>query len=232
MKSLLVLATAFAASANLFAAGLDDVKGAAQKLAATDNYSWTQSMESTQFSPPPSHGKTEKGGFTYLKFSMRDNTVEAYVKGGKGAIKTEDGWQSLEEAANASGDNGPSRFMARRMQNLKVPAAEAEDLAAKAKDLAKTDTVYAGDLTEDGAKSLLTFGGRRGGQVPEPRNAKGSVKFWVKDGMLTKYQYKVQGTVKNRDGEDMDVDRTTTVEIQDVGSTKVAVPDAAKGKIS
>ena len=118
------------------------------------------------------------------------------------------------------------------MQNLKVPAVEAEGLAAKSKDLTKTDNVYAGDLTEEGAKSLLTFGGRRGGQAPEPRNAKGTVKFWVKDGVLTKYQYKVQGTVKNRDGKDMDVDRTVTIEIQDVGATKVTVPDEAKGKIS
>jgi hypothetical protein len=231
MKSLLVIATALAATANLFAAGLDDVKSAAQKLAASDNYSWTQSMESTQFSPPPSHGKTEKGGFTYMKFAMRDNTVEAYVKGGKGAIKTEDGWQSLDEAANASGDNGRFRFMARRMQALKVPAAEAEDLATKSKELTKTEGVYAGDLTEEGAKSLLAFGGRRGGQAPEPRNAKGTVKFWIKDGVLTKYQYKVQGTV-TFNGEDRDVDRTTTVEIQDVGATKVTVPDEAKGKIS
>ena len=52
MKSLFVLATALAASANLYAAGLDDVKNAAQKLGATDNYSWTQTIESTQFSPP------------------------------------------------------------------------------------------------------------------------------------------------------------------------------------
>ena len=89
---------------------------------------------------------------------MRDNTVEAYVKGGKGAIKTEDGWQTLEEAANASADAGPARFMARRMQNYKAPAAEAEDIATKTKELTQTEGVYAGDLTEDGAKSLLMFG--------------------------------------------------------------------------
>ena len=49
--------------------------------------------------------------------------------------------------------------------------------------------------------------------------------------MLTKYQFKVQGTV-TRDGKDRDVERTTTVEIQDVGATKITVPEEAKGKIS
>jgi hypothetical protein len=224
-----------AASTPLLAAdstGKDDVKSATEKLAAADNYGWTTTVESAQFTPGPSHGKTEKGGFTYVDFSMQDNTIKAVVKDGKGAIKTEDGWQSLVDAAKESGDGGfnPRVFLARRMQNYKLPAVEAQDLASKAKDLAKSNDVYSGDLTADGVKSLMTFG-RRGGQGPSVANAKGSVKFWIKDGVLTKYQFNVQGTI-NRNGEDMDIDRTTTVEIKDVGTTKVTVPDEAKGKIS
>jgi hypothetical protein len=236
MKSLIILATTLAASTTLLAAdstGIDDVKSAAQKLTAADNYSWTTTMESPQFSPGPSHGKTEKGGYTYVDFSMQDNTIESVVKGGKGAIKTEDGWQSLADAAKDNGEGGfnPRMFLARRMQNYKAPAVEAEDLAGKAKDLAKSDNAYSGELTEEGAKSLMTFGRRGGGQGPAISNAKGSVKFWIKDGVLTKYQFKVQGTI-NRNGEDMDIDRTTTVEIKDVGTTKVTVPEEAKNKMS
>jgi hypothetical protein len=84
---------------------------------------------------------------------------------------------------------------------------------------------------EAGAKELLTFCGRRGGNAPEPKNAKGSVKFWVKDGLLAKYELKLQGTM-NFNGEDRDIDRTTTVEFKDVGTTKVDVPEAAKKKLS
>jgi hypothetical protein len=58
------------------------------------------------------------------------------------------------------------------------------------------------------------------------------VKFWIKNGLLTKYQLKVSGTMKNRDGEDMDMERTTTVEIKDVGATKITVPDEAQKKMS
>ena len=68
-------------------------------------------------------------------------------------------------------------------------------MAGKTKDLKKDGEAYASDLTEAGAKELLSFGGRRGGNAPEPKNAKGSVKFWVKDGLLAKYELKLQGTV-------------------------------------
>ncbi len=48
------------------------------------------------------------------------------------------------------------------------------------------------------------------------------MKFWIKDGILVKYQYHVSGTV-SFNGNDRDVDRTTTVEIKDVNSTKIDV---------
>jgi hypothetical protein len=233
MKTLTILAATLGVSGTLLAAdSTDDVKGAAQKLGAADNYSWTTTVESSQFSPGPSHGKTEKGGWTYVDFSMQDNTIEAVVKDGKGAIKTEEGWQSLTDAAKDNGEGGfnPRMFMARRVQNYKAPAVEAEELAGKMKDLSKAENVYSGSLTDEGAKSLLTFGRRGGRQAPPVSKAKASAKFWVKDGLLTKYQYKVEGTIKNRDGEDMDVDRVVTVDVKDVGTTKVTVPDEAKKK--
>jgi hypothetical protein len=36
----------------------------------------------------------------------------------------------------------------------------------------------------------------------------------------------------NFNGNDVDVDRTTTTEIKDLGTTKVVVPEAAKKKLS
>jgi hypothetical protein len=162
--------------------------------------------------------------------SFGDNTTEAFVQGGKGAVKSPDaGWESLADLA-ANTDPGPRRFLVRRLQNFKAPAAEVTDLTDKAKELKKEGDAYSSDLTEAGAKDLLAFGGRRGGNAPEPKNAKGSVKFWTKDGMLSKYEVKVQGSV-NFNGEDRDIDRTTTVEIKDVGTTKIDVPEAAKKKM-
>lgn len=211
----------------------DHVTAAAKKLADT-SYGWKQTMDlgpNAQFTPGPTEGKTDKDGYIWLSSSFRDNTIEAVKKGEKIVVKTDDGWQSADEAG---GDGGfsPARFMSRRMQNLKTPAAEVEDLVAKTKDLKKDDGVYSGDLTDEGAKEQLSQGfGRRGGQASPPAEAKGSVKFWVNDGALTKYELKVSGK-REFNGETRDIDRTTTVEIKDVGKTKVELPDEAKKKLS
>jgi hypothetical protein len=91
--------------------------------------------------------------------------------------------------------------------------------------------VYTSDLTEEGAKTLQTFrpSGSDGG--PSVSDAKGSVKFWLKDGALIKYEFKLKGLIKFGDNE-FPNDRTTTVEIKDVGTTKVEVPEGAKKKLS
>jgi hypothetical protein len=240
MKSLLICSTTLLAAVSLMAADKDDVTSAAQKLGDADNYSWTSTMEGGQNTPAPSHGKVQKDGLTWIDMTRGDNTTEAYAKGGKGAVKTDDGWEALDLTATPArggggggGGGNAGRFMGMRLRNLKAPAAEVADIVGKTKELTKADDTYAGDLTEEGAKSLLTMGGGRrggGGQAPTVSDAKGSVKFWIKDGVITKYQVKVSGTV-TRNGNDRDVDRTTTVEIKDVGTTKITVPDEAKSKL-
>ncbi len=208
----------------------EDVTAAAKKLGDKGNYSWKSTMEAGNFNGS-TDGKTDKEGLVCLSMTFGDNTTEAYLQGSKGAVKAADqDWESMSELANST-EPGPRRFLVRRLQNYKAPAAEAADLAAKAKELKKDGDVYSGDLTEAGAKELMSFGGRRGGNAPEPKNAKGSVKFWTKDGVLSKYELKVQGAI-NFNGEDRDIDRTTTTEVKDVGTTKIEVPEAAKKKMS
>jgi len=246
MKSLLLCSTTFLAAASLVAADKDDLTSAVQKLADADNYSWTITVEGGQNAPGPSHGKTQKDGLIWIDMTRGDNTTEAFAKGGKGAVKTEDGWEAVDLTAaparggggGGGGGNNPARFMGMRLRTLKAPAAEAADIIGKTQDLTKADDAYSGALTEEGAKSLLTMGrGRRGGgaggaggQAPTVSDAKGSVKFWIKDGAISKYQIKVSGTV-TRNGNDTDVDRTTTVEIKDVGTTTITLPDEAKSKL-
>jgi len=207
----------------------EDVTAAAKNLGDKGNYSWKSTMEAGNFNGT-TDGKTDKDGLVSLSMTFGDNTTEAYVQGSKGAVKAPDrDWESLSELANST-EPGPGRFLVRRLQNFKAPAAEAADLAAKAKELKKEGDVYSSELTEAGAKELMSFGGRRGGNAPEPKNAKGAVKFWTKDGVLSKYELKVQGTI-NFNGEDRDIDRTTTTEVKDVGTTKIEVPEAAKKKM-
>ena len=225
-----------------------DVKAAAKKL--SNNYSWKSTSESAgggggggnrNRMGGPTEGKTD-AGITQLSMTRGENTVEAVLKGEKGAIKTEEGWKSLSEAAAAGGDaggggggggrGGAARFTARTLQSYKAPATEAEDLIGKAKDLKKDGDAYAGTLGAEDVKALMSRGFRRPGtDAPEVADAKGSVKFWTKDGALSKYQYNVQGKMTFNNN-DVEINRTTTVEIKDVGTTKLNVPEEAKKKLS
>jgi hypothetical protein len=214
-------------TAAAMAGAKEDVQAAAKKLGEAENYSWTSSVEGGFASK--TEGKVQKDGLTVLKMTFGDNSTELVTKAGKGAIKTQDGWMSLADATGDNAPQGPGRFIARMAQNFRTPAKQAEEAASAAKELSKTDDAYSGELTEQGVKDLMAFG-RRGGNAPEVKNAKGTVKFWVKDGILTKTQIHVQGTI-NFNNEDRDLDRTTTVEIKDVGTTKVEIPEEAKSKM-
>jgi hypothetical protein len=226
MKRIVLSIAVVLAAFPLFAAdpsAKDEVIAAAKKLAEKANYSWKTTVvvpESAQFKPGPTDGKTEKDGFTYVTISFGDNLTEAAMKGDKAVVTNQDGdWQSASEL---EGGEGRGRFLGRMMRSFKTPATQATELATATKELKKEGDVYSGDLTEEGAKAQFRFGTATG--------AKGSVKFWVKDGVLSKLEYKVTGKV-DFNGNEVDVDRATTTEIKDVGTTKVNVPEAAKKKL-
>lgn len=213
----------------------EDVKAAAKKLSDAPNYSWTAvtEIEGGQSTPAPINGKAEKGGFAVLTQERDGNTTTAVLKGDKGVLKTEDGWQTAEELrAAASGGGGGGGRMRGQLLRSRIPGDEAGKLADKVKELKASDGVVSGDLTEEGAKELAAFGrgGRPGGQAPEPKNAKASVKYWLKEGQISKVQVKISSTV-NIQGEDRNMTRTTTYELKAVGTTKVEVPEEAKKKI-
>jgi hypothetical protein len=230
-RQLLTLAASVIATSLLAAdaSPADAVKSAAKALAAKDNYSWKTTIEFGS-NEGTVEGKTEKNGATLLNISGGDQSMDAALKGAKGVMKVEGTWKTLAEAAE-EGQQGAARFVSRMLQTFKAPAGEAEEIAGKVKELKLADGVYSGDLTEEGVKSMLSFGRRAGGTPPEVTVAKGSAKFWVKDGALTKYEYKVEGTM-TLNGNERDVSRKNTVEIKDVGTTKVSVPEEAAKKLS
>ena len=100
-----------------------EVQNAAAALGSQINYTWQATVEvpaDSQFKPGPTDGKTEKGGYTTLSFNFGDNTTEAVTKGTNGAIKTDNGWQSLADAMKDNGDGGfnPTLFLARTAAKL------------------------------------------------------------------------------------------------------------------
>ncbi len=111
-------------------------------------------------------------------------------------------------------------------------------MLGKLAEVKKDGDVFVAALTEEAAKEMVSFRGRgrgRGGddasERPEPSDVKATAKFWVKDGMLAKYETKTSGSI-SFNGSERDLGRTTTVEIKDVGSTKIDVPEEAKKLVS
>jgi len=111
------------------------------------------------------------------------------------------------------------------VRNFKTPAAQAAALATTVAAFKKDGDVYSGDLTEDGANALLIV---KDGVVT---NSSGSVKFWITDGALTQYEFKVKGTL-NSGGADQAISRDAIVEIKYVGTTKVTMPNEAKSLLA
>jgi len=213
------------------ASDLEDVQGAAKKLADTGNYTWKTTNESANGGGPGGggmEGKTEKNGVTTHTLHFGDNEIQVVIKGDKGALKTEDGWKTTDELAGD--DQGPGRFIVPMIKAFKTPAVTADEMASKLKEVKKDGEVYTVELSGDDAKPMMMRRGRRGGQPPQIANAKISMKIWIKDGMISKYVSHATGTM-NRGGDDIDIDSTTTTEFSDVGSTKVEVPDEVKKKL-
>jgi hypothetical protein len=225
----LALVTAMSVSA---ADSKPDLEKAIKELAGKANYSWKSTVtvpEGNRFRMGPTEGQINKEGLTHVSMTMGTNKTEMVLQGTKAAILTQDGdWKSAEELSNTQGRGQFAGMMAR---NFKSPTTQAAELVGFTKELKKDGEVYSGDLSEDGAKQLLTF--RRGADTDGPTitDSKGNAKFWVKDGMLSKYEFHIEGKM-SFNGNDREVNRTTTIEIKDVGTTKVQVPEDARKKLS
>lgn len=236
----LIIATILASALSLsvcLADAKDDLKNAAAKLKAAPNYSWTTTteIEGSNMEPIPVTGKAVKDGCALICQERDGNLTMAVRKGTQAIVKTDEGWQTAEElrAAAQGGGGGRGTWMRGALLRARMPAEEAALIVDHSVQLKAADGVISGDLTEAGAKELLSFGrgGRQGAQMPEAKNAKGSVKVWLKDGQIAKMQVRVSGTFTGRNGEDRDMTRITTCEVKDIGSTKVDVPADAMKKL-
>ena len=235
MKTISALAIALLFTGSVLAADTNttgQVKEALSKLKSAANYSWTTTLKIADlpFTPGPVKGKAEKDGFASVSQEMNENKLEAVMKGDKIALKTEDQWQLIDEV------DGFAAMMGSWLTANGTAGDEAGKLIGLVKELTTGEGgMVSGDLTTEGAQSLLAVrprGTNAGPKPPAPKNAKGSVKFWLKDGALVKFESHLQGAVAfGPDQEEREMDMTRTIEIQEVGTTKLEVPAEAKKKL-
>jgi hypothetical protein len=256
MKTTLAFALSLGFATSLAWAGpADDVAAAARKLADAPNYSWstTTTIANSQFPAMPTEGMTEKGGYTITTVTFNDNKRQTVRQGEKAVMQNREGeWMTMEElrqqfakaggggggggagGARGGGRGGFGMFGGGGVDHAKDLAA----LATRLKDVKVADGAIVGTLAAEDVATRLSFGrggrGRSGGEAttpPAPKNASGTAKIWLKNGAVARYEINVKGTIATPNGDDRDVDMTTTTEIKDVGATKVDVPEAAKKKL-
>jgi hypothetical protein len=117
------------------------------------------------------------------------------------------------------------------MKTLKPIAQNVNEAIDKLKEIkSEGDGVYSGEFTPEGAKDQLAPNRGPGAPAPAVSDAKGSVKIWIKDGIIVKLESTLQGKVTMGQRE-IEMNRTATTEIKDVGSTKIELPDEAKKKL-
>jgi hypothetical protein len=210
-----------------------DLTAAAEKLAAATSYAWSQTSSfGGNFGDRTTTGKKGSGGFVLVTMPGRDQEIQVLSRKGKAAMQRDGAWV----VPNPDGEEqGPGRWIARMVQNLREPAVEAKELVAKVTELKSENGSFSGKFSEEAAKELMSFrgfgrrgGGGGGGTPPEVTGAGGTVTFTVADGVLTGYQTTLTGRM-DFNGESRDIIRTTKVEFTGVGSTGFDIPEAAAG---
>ena len=126
MKRNILFGTMVLLAGSLFAADFNpmgEVRTAIVALGGLPNYSWQVMVE-----PPnggvrfngPADGKTDRSGYICLTVTRDDTTIEAVLKGIKGAVNTpENGWQSLAEFGQTGSDR--NRFLASQLEDYLPP---------------------------------------------------------------------------------------------------------------
>lgn len=260
-KNAFMAAILFAAGSLLAADPKETVTAAAKKLEAGGNFAWKSTVDAGEggFGGGVTQGKTAAGitwtstpGFAFGGGDAPPPT-ERLFKGTNSVTKSQEGtWQTAEEIAAANGGGGGGRrggFGGFGGGAMVLPTTTISELMSEVKSLKDENGVLVGDLTDEGAKAnVMPFGrrgGRRGGAggpggggpgggggftPPEATDAKGSVKIWIKDGVLTKYEMKNSGNM-SMGGNDISINRTTTVEFSEIGKAKVDAPADALKKL-
>jgi hypothetical protein len=91
--------------------------------------------------------------------------------------------------------------------------------------------VVTGSLTNLGAQLLLV---RDGQKYIEPLSASGTFKLWLRNGIVAKYQVKLEGTLNihmQSGRRRVEVHQVTDTILKDVGTTTFDVPDQARAKL-
>jgi hypothetical protein len=213
----------------------DPLKAAIHRLGELGSYAWSVSVTHSgeteeRYAWGPCDGKTEKGGVTWIR-SRETPPIEILQKGGKMAVRLEDGWAAEQDlGGQAKSRRHANLSLVRSLKGAPHPAAQAQELLKVVKDLGPADGHWKGILGPEAAKEQLHKSLRTSGRSAKISDASGWVAFWIQDGILVRYEAHVQGSVSfdPAGSSSWAANETRTVELSGLGTTKVEVPDEAR----
>lgn len=129
------------------------------------------------------------------------------------------------------GDRGEQNYSNIQL-GLSLPHEELAVIVSSHDKLAVEGEVVTGTLTDLGAQLLLV---RDGQAAITPVRAAGTFKLWLHDGVVVKYQVRLEGILSveaNGLRREIVVHQTTDTALRNLGTTKVDVPDQARLKLT
>lgn len=199
------------------------LSAAIEQFDQQSSYRWTTEDETTEemrFRPGPVTGVTVRGGETHVTLSFGPRSTQVVIKGEKAAVTNREGrWEAIWLSDQGYSSEGIAASIAR---GVRLPIEEAKALFSSVKLFYEEGDMLVGALPSNVAKEHLSH--RRGTEAV--RDAKGTVRFSVIDGLLTKYVICVEGKLVN-DDQTREVWQQTTIELFEIGTAKIDLPGGA-----
>lgn len=205
----------------------DELAEAAKKTAASESYTFKTELKAGKGKNQPGaiEGRFQKD----QPLALKAGAAEGFKKAGAIVYKDGEEWKRLEKAAKGEKKQQPT---AAAFASIKLPHEEIENFeknfekVEKAAEKDKDCTLWTGTLTPTAAHTLVSTGSKAEGKTTATYT--GTAKVWVNaQGAVVRYEIVSHMKGENKKGP-VESDITKTVEISEVGSTKVEVPEAAK----
>ena len=213
--------------ATLVALQNEELAEAAKKSAALESYSFKAETKAGKGKNQPgaAEGHVQKD----QPMAFKIGSSEGFKKAASIVYKEGEEWKRLEKPQKGEKKQQPA---AAGISAVKLPHEELEafeknfEKVEKAAEKDNNCTLWTGTLTATAAHTLVSTGAKNEGKSNSTYT--GTAKVWVNDqGVIVKYQIVSHMKGETKKGP-VEMDITKTVEISEVGTTKVEVPEGAK----
>ena len=213
-----------------FALQNEEIAQAAKKAAEMESYSFKVDVKAGKGKkgPPSYEGKYQKD----QPLALKTGTTEGFKKGAVVVAKEGEEYKKVEKPKKGAKKDASPASLALAFFDVKLPHEIFEGLEKsfekieKAAEKDKDCAVWSGPLTAEGARGIASTGAKS--EAKANLTYTGTAKVWINaQGFIVRFEASVDVKGDSAKGE-INQKVTKTVEIGDIGSAKVELPEAAK----